>query len=77
MLQFLWQRVLQLDMLFTERGAESVRRAARAVLETVQARGHRRFVLSSGCTLAPETPAENLDALFETARAFGAWSLTA
>ncbi len=43
--------------------AEQVRRAARDVLQTVKASGRRRFVLSSGCTLAMETPAENLDAL--------------
>lgn len=30
----------------------------------------RRFVLSSGCTLAMETPAENLDALVDSARQF-------
>ena len=39
---------------------ELVRRKAR---EAVQAAGHRRFVLSSGCTLAMETPPANLDAL--------------
>ena len=42
---------------------ESVRRKAVETLQTVKAAGHRRFVLSSGCTLAIETPPENLDAL--------------
>jgi uroporphyrinogen decarboxylase len=42
---------------------ELVRAAARAALDSVRKAGHRRFVLSSGCTLAVETPHENLDAL--------------
>jgi MtaA/CmuA family methyltransferase len=46
-------------------GAAGVRRAARAAVETVKARGRRRFVLSSGCTLAVETPPENLRAMLE------------
>jgi MtaA/CmuA family methyltransferase len=33
------------------------------VLEAVRTAGHLRFVLSSGCTLALETPAPNLEAL--------------
>jgi len=33
-------------------------------LATVKASGRRRFVLSSGCTLAIDTPFENLDAFF-------------
>ena len=33
------------------------------VLDAVRAAGHTRFVLSSGCTLALETPAANLEAL--------------
>jgi len=36
---------------------------ARRVLEAVRKAGHLRFVLSSGCTLALETPAPNLEAL--------------
>jgi uroporphyrinogen decarboxylase len=43
---------------------ESVRQTAMETLQAVKAAGHRRFVLSSGCTLAVETPAENLHALF-------------
>jgi MtaA/CmuA family methyltransferase len=40
-----------------------VEEAARLAVATAAACGHRRFVLSSGCTLAMETPFENLDAL--------------
>lgn len=40
-----------------------VARAAREAVAAVAACGHRRFVLSSGCTLAMETPAANLEAL--------------
>lgn len=49
---------------------DAVRQAAWDALETVRRRGHRRFVLSSGCTLAPDTPPENLDALRQAAREF-------
>jgi uroporphyrinogen decarboxylase len=40
-----------------------VLKAAGQVLDAVQAAGHARFVLSSGCTLALETPVPNLEAL--------------
>jgi uroporphyrinogen decarboxylase len=43
--------------------AGEVREHALRALATVKAAGHPRFVLSSGCTLAMETPPENLDAL--------------
>lgn len=46
----------------------AVREAVHATLATVRAAGHSRFVLSSGCTLAVETPVENLDAFFDAAR---------
>lgn len=45
-----------------------VRQAAREALDAVNSAGHTRFVLSSGCTLAMETPAENLEALLGAAR---------
>ena len=46
------------------RGApKGVNEQAREVLRGVRAAGHRRFVLSSGCTLAVETPPANLEAL--------------
>ena len=47
-----------------------VEQAARQAMESVKTAGHRRFVLSSGCTLAVETPAENLEALSRAARSF-------
>jgi MtaA/CmuA family methyltransferase len=40
----------------------AVRQKVHAVLDTVKAAGHRRFVLSSGCTLAVQTPHQNLEA---------------
>jgi uroporphyrinogen-III decarboxylase len=45
---------------------ESVRHKAVETLQAVKAAGHRRFVLSSGCTLAVETPPKNLDAFFSS-----------
>jgi uroporphyrinogen decarboxylase len=54
--------------LLTHADAPDVRRATGELLDKVRASDHRRFVLSSGCTLAVETPAENLRALFEAAR---------
>jgi hypothetical protein len=47
---------------------ESVQQTAVETLQAVKAAGHPRFVLSSGCTLAVETPTENLDALFSSAQ---------
>lgn len=48
---------------------EDVKRAAADVLGAVRRSGHRRFVLSSGCALAVETPDANLEALFSVGRA--------
>ncbi len=48
--------------------APCVKQKALELLSKAQAAPSRRFVLSSGCTLAPETPAENLFAMFEAAR---------
>jgi MtaA/CmuA family methyltransferase len=50
--------------------AGDVRDATRRALEAAVAGGRRRFVLSSGCTLACETPPENLRAMLDEARAF-------
>lgn len=47
---------------------EDVSRAARKAVEIAGACGHHRFVLSSGCTLALETPFPNLDAMIRAAR---------
>lgn len=43
-----------------------VREAAGRARAAMQSAGHARFVLSSGCTLAVETPAANLDALMRS-----------
>lgn len=48
-------------------GPADVGRAVREALDAVKAAGHPRFVLSSGCTLAWETPGENLDAARQAA----------
>ena len=52
-------------------GVEQVRAATDALLETMEAGGHRRFVLSSGCTLAVDTPRENIAAMLDRARRHG------
>jgi len=46
----------------------AVRQATRALLRAVCDSRHSRFILSSGCTLAVETPPENLHALLSAAR---------
>ncbi|NLX53628.1 MAG: hypothetical protein GXY58_00775 [Planctomycetaceae bacterium] len=48
--------------------AAVVRAAAQQLVQTMRDCGHARFVLSSGCTLAIETPPENVDALLLAAR---------
>ncbi len=47
---------------------EQVRRETGRLIDTMHAAGHDRFVLSSGCTLAMETPPENMHAMFNVAR---------
>lgn len=47
---------------------EAVARAAQEFLRAMRAVDRRRFVLSSGCTLAMETPEENIHALFRATR---------
>lgn len=54
--------------LLAQSGPEQVREAATRAIEQVRRSGHRRFVLSSGCTLALETPPENLHAMLQVAR---------
>ena len=49
--------------LLMQGSTEQIRQASRQAVETVRACGHRRFVLSSGCTVAPETPFENVEAM--------------
>jgi MtaA/CmuA family methyltransferase len=46
---------------------ESVEAAANQAIATVRKHGRHRFVLSSGCTLAPDTPAENIAAMMRNA----------
>lgn len=46
-------------------GVAEVERAARRAIAHVHDAGRRRFVLSSGCTLAMETPLANMDALMK------------
>ena len=50
---------------------EQVRAATETLLQTVEACGHRRFVLSSGCTLAVDTPHENLAAMLKRSPLWG------
>lgn len=50
---------------------EQVRRATLDLIAAVGACGHRRLVVSSGCTLAPDTPAENLHAMLDAVRGCG------
>lgn len=49
---------------------DQVWRQTRHLVETLTAVGHHRFVVSSGCTLALDTPADNLRAMFDAARTF-------
>jgi uroporphyrinogen-III decarboxylase len=52
--------------LLSQSDPQTVAAAAQQAVATVRACGHRRFVLSSGCALAMETPFDNLDALLRT-----------
>ncbi len=58
----LWGNLDPLSVLAQGKPAHVSTEAQRA-LAAVRGAGHRRFVLSSGCTLAVETPPENLSAL--------------
>ncbi len=64
----LWGNIDPVGVLFNRNAAE-VEAAVRGLLREVEDAGGRRFVLSSGCILAPETPTENVQALFSAARA--------
>ena len=46
--------------------ADDVTAACGAALRTARHAGRSRFVLSSGCTLAPDTPADNVHALVQS-----------
>lgn len=45
---------------------ESIHTAAQQAIGEVQRHGRSRFVLSTGCTLAPDTPPENITALMQS-----------
>jgi MtaA/CmuA family methyltransferase len=49
---------------------DQVRTATRKLLADLSAFGHKRYVVSSGCTLPMETPTDNVHSLVETARTF-------
>jgi len=61
----LWGNLDPVHLLY-QGTADDVRAACAKVLETVRAAGRTRCVLSSGCTLAPDTPAENVHALIRS-----------
>jgi MtaA/CmuA family methyltransferase len=52
--------------LLMQGSTDQIRQASREAAETVRACGHKRFVLSSGCTIAPDTPFENVDAMLRS-----------
>ena len=54
--------------LLSQGTVEEIKRKTRDLFNVFKKHGRRRFVLSSGCTLAVETPVENLHAFIETAR---------
>ncbi len=63
----IWGNLDPVSVLF-QGTPERVRQSASEALAAVQAAGHPRFVLSSGCTLAVGTPPQNLDALIAAGR---------
>lgn len=63
----LWGNIDPVQVL-AQGNAVQVRQTVRSLIEAMAQIGHRRFVLSSGCTLAMETPVENLQALFDAGR---------
>jgi uroporphyrinogen decarboxylase len=50
---------------------EQVRQATASLMRTADAHGHQRYVVSSGCTLAPDTAAANLHAMLDAVRISG------
>jgi len=63
----LWGNIDPVGILL-QSGAREVEKEAGVLLQEVSACSRQRFVLSSGCTLAPETPEENLRALIKSVR---------
>ena len=54
--------------LLAQSAPRQVHETTAGLIRSMRSLGHARFVVSSGCTLAVETPAENLDAFFAAAR---------
>jgi MtaA/CmuA family methyltransferase len=52
--------------LLVQAGPVEIRRAVDDLLARAATCGHKRLVVSSGCTLAPDTPPENVEALVKT-----------
>ncbi len=52
--------------LLAQGSPEDITRASAKLRDSVRGNNHRRFVLSSGCTLAMETPFRNVDSLVQS-----------
>jgi len=57
--------------LLAQAAPRQVRQTTMELVRSMRSVGHARFVASSGCTLAVETPAENLDAFFAAVKEGG------
>ena len=62
----IWGNINAVSPLYNGSPAE-IRKASEEALATVQSAGRKRFVLSSGCAVAPDTPGDNLKALIRVA----------
>jgi uroporphyrinogen decarboxylase len=67
----LWGNLNPVGVL-AQASSQRVTEEAHKVLAAVKDSGRRRFVLSSGCTLAMETPHQNVDALIQAVHSHGA-----
>ena len=65
----IWGNLDPADVLF-HGSPDQVEAAAKELLNKVQAAGRKRFILSSGCTLAPATPPANVHALIKAAHQY-------
>ena len=63
----LWGNIDPVTVLFNG-SSEEVKKITNEVISEVQRIPMPKFVLSSGCTLAPQTPSENLLAMFEVTK---------
>ena len=63
----IWGNLDPVGLLF-QGTPEQVRHATTELLESASSAGHTRLVVSSGCTLAPETPSANLHAMLSAVR---------